>query len=133
MNRQCRKHRSMDKEELLNELYNCDEFFKYLHMLRELYKFVGHDVVVKNGIVRRLFHDDEFDDMVFEFETGNMEYVSDVNLMNVVCFMESFKNEYPNEYEAFMKTYVGLKKEDILTFFKEDADLLTKVLMIPGN
>jgi hypothetical protein len=47
--------------------------------------------------------------------------------------MESFKNEYPNEYEAFMKTYVGLKKEDILTFFKEDADLLMKVLMIPGN
>ena len=117
----------------MNELYNCDEFFKYLHMLRELYKFVGHDVVVKNGIVRRLFHDDEFDDMVFEFETGNMEYVTDVNLMNIVCFMESFKNEYPNEYEAFMKTYVGLKKEDILTFFKEDADLLTKVLMIPGN
>ena len=124
---------NMDKEKLLNGLYECDELFKYLHMLTDLYEFMGHDVVVKNGIVRRLFHDDEFDEMAFEFETGNKEYVIDVDLINSVCFMESFKNEYPNEYEAFMKTFVGLKKDDIATFFKEDADLLTKLLKSPGN
>ena len=98
---------NMDKEKLLNGLYECDELFKYLHMLT--------------------------DEMAFEFETGNKEYVIDVDLMNSVCFMESFKNEYPSEYEAFMKTFVGLKKDDIATFFKEDADLLTKLLKSPGN
>ena len=113
----------MDKEELLEGLYKCDELFKYHHILRELYKFKGHDVVVKNGIVRRLFHDDRFDDMAFEFETGHKEYVTDVSLMYSVCFIESFKNEYPNEYEAFQKTFVGLKDGDIVTLSNQDIDL----------
>ena len=123
----------MDKEELLNDFFECDELLKYLHLLREIYKFMGHDVVVKNGIVRRLFHDDKFDDMVFEFETGNMEYVIDVDLAYSVCFVESFKNEYPNEYEAFQKNFVGVKEGDIETFTSQNVDLLEKMLQNPGN
>ena len=78
--------------------------------------------------MRRLFHDDQFDEMAFEFEAGNKEYVIDVDLTYSICFVESFKNEYPNEYEAFLKTFVGVKEGDIDTFTSQNVDLLEKMM-----
>ena len=53
------------------------DIFKYHDMLFQLYEFLGHDIVLKSGAVKRVFYDRSYDDIVFEFQSGRKDYVMD--------------------------------------------------------
>jgi len=119
--------------DMINSFFNEMELLKYHHMFEELYKFMGHDVVVKNGLVKRLFLEDQFNEMAFEFESGHCEYVIDVELLHSVCFMEAFIKEYPKEYEEFMKVFEKIDKEESVEFTSENIGVLEAMIKDRGN
>ena len=120
-------------EDSNNNFFGENDLLKYQFMFEELYKFMGHDVVVKNGLVKRLFLEEKFNEMAFEFESGHCEYVIDVDIVYSVCFMAAFINEYPEEYEKFMKIFENSDEGDSLLLTREDIDVLIAMINDRGN
>ncbi len=120
-------------EDSNNNFFGENDLLKYQFMFEELYKFMGHDVVVKNGLVKRLFLEEKFNEMVFEFESGHCEYVIDVDIVYSVCFMAAFINEYPEEYEEFMKVFEKIDKEESVEFTSENIGVLEAMIKDRGN
>ena len=101
------------------------DHLNYRHMLYKLHEFMGDDVVLETGPVKRLFYDPRYDDVVFEFYSGKSDYILDRDLEYCIGFMRSFVHEYPEEYKKFMETYEKPVDEGIF-ITKELLDSLEK-------
>lgn len=104
------------------------DYFKIHHMLFHLRKFVGHDIEFQSGPVKRLFYDEQCDDIILQFCSGDSDFVFDRDIEYSMGVARSFEMEYPDEFREFLITYIGFKEEDMLTISQENADRFRQLL-----
>jgi hypothetical protein len=106
------------------------DIFKYHDMLFQLYEFLGHDIVLKSGAVKRVFYDRSYDDIVFEFQSGRKDYVMDCDTDFSIGAIKTFEMEYPDVYKDFMKTYKMYDDSECIEITAAD---LMKMDSLPEN
>lgn len=91
------------------------------HLLYDIVKARGEELVFKDGDVIRVFIEDNYNEAVLELKSGRKIYALDAGHYFANEALESFQREYPDEYDAFMNS--RSKQESIEYLVNNDTGL----------
>ena len=102
--------------------------FELVDKLYQLAKFNGGSFTLKSGAIKRVFIEDEHDEVVIMYNDEEGDYAIDAGGLACFTAIKNFENDYPEIYKKFVSTYEPYEESDLEIITAENVAEFKKLL-----
>lgn len=102
--------------------------FELVDKLYQLAKFNGGSFTLKYGAIKRVFIEEEHDEVVIMYNDDEGDYAIDAGGLACFTAIKNFERDYPEAYKKFKGKYEPYEESDMEIITAENAAEFKKLL-----